>query len=190
MPLKPNGWTHSEADLTEHVDGLYCYALVLTRDHSEAGGLVEDTYIRACGTMKRFRTGGNVKGWMFTILRNIWRSRLRSKRAASDAASLNRHESDAATVVVTSKDLHARCGSGGRRDQIREAIQQLPLDLREVMLLREFEDLSYLEIATILDCSISTVMSRLTGARSRLRASLSPILSMREQSASLRGFCT
>ena len=58
-------------------------------------------------------------------------------------------------------------------EQVREAIQQLPVDFREVILLREFEELSYQEIATILDCPAGTVMSRLARARAKLRTLLS-----------------
>jgi RNA polymerase sigma factor (sigma-70 family) len=61
-------------------------------------------------------------------------------------------------------------------EQVREAIQQLPVDFREVILLREVEELSYQEIATILDCPPGTVMSRLARARAKLRTLLSAAL--------------
>ena len=72
MSLTPNGSPAVEAAGIEHIDGLYSYALVLTRNRSEAEDLVQETYVRAIGAMGRLRTGSNVKSWLFTILRNIW----------------------------------------------------------------------------------------------------------------------
>ena len=71
MSLTPNGSPVVEAAGIEHIDGLYSYALVLTRNRSEAEDLVQETYVRAIGAMGRLPTGSNVKSWLFTILRNI-----------------------------------------------------------------------------------------------------------------------
>ena len=67
------------------------------------------------------------------------------------------------------KDAYATYVSNIEREQVRNAIRQLPLDFREIILLREYEELSYEQIATLLDCAPGTVMSRLARARSRLR---------------------
>jgi RNA polymerase sigma-70 factor (ECF subfamily) len=175
MSLTPNGLSNAKYDITEHVDGLYGYALVLTRNHSEAEDLVQETYIRAIGALEQLRTDSNVKSWMFTILRNIWLNLLRRRRAAPEMVSIDGEEDNAVTVIELSKDPLASYVSNIERDQIREAIQQLPLDFREVILLREYEELSYKEIAKILDCRVGTVMSRLSRARSKLRRLLSAI---------------
>ena len=182
MSLTPNGMSNAKYDITEHVDGLYGYALVLTRNHSEAEDLVQETYIRAIGALEGLRTGSNVKGWMFTILRNIWLNLLRRRRTAPEMVSIDGEEDNAVTVIETSKDPLASYVSSIERDKIREAIQQLPLDFREVILLREYEELSYKEIAKILDCRVGTVMSRLSRARSKLRTLLSAILPVPEES--------
>jgi RNA polymerase sigma-70 factor (ECF subfamily) len=79
-------------------------------------------------------------------------------------------------VVETSKDPHALYVSKLECEQVREAIQHLPVDFREVILLREYEELSYQEIASVLGCPIGTVMSRLARARSKLRPLLSVTL--------------
>jgi RNA polymerase sigma-70 factor (ECF subfamily) len=81
MSLTPNG-SPVEAAGIEHIDGLYSYALVLTRNRSEAEDLLQETYVRALGAMGRLRTASNVKSWLFTILRNIWFNQLRQQRAA------------------------------------------------------------------------------------------------------------
>jgi RNA polymerase sigma-70 factor, ECF subfamily len=69
-------WDHhgaKRADGTgiEYLDGLYSYALILTRNHADAEDLVQETYVRALQAMGRLRAGSNMKGWLFTILRNI-----------------------------------------------------------------------------------------------------------------------
>jgi RNA polymerase sigma-70 factor, ECF subfamily len=71
-------------------------------------------------------------------------------------------------------------------EQVRTAIQELPVEFREIILLREYEDLSYLEIASVLDCPVGTVMSRLGRARAKLRAALSETLK-KTNSPSVRG---
>ena len=68
---------------TEHIDGLYSYALVLTHNHAEAEDLVQETYVRAIPAIGRLRPESNIKAWLFKILRNIWLNQLRRKRSDS-----------------------------------------------------------------------------------------------------------
>src|SRR6201998_2165527 len=82
MFLKPNTPQAADTVGVEHIDGLYSYALVLTRNRSEAEDLVQETYVRALGAMGRLRNGSNVKSCLFTILRNIWFNQLRQQRTA------------------------------------------------------------------------------------------------------------
>lgn len=171
MPLIPHGPPAVEAAGIEHIDGLYSYALVLTRNRSEAEDLVQETYVRAIGAMGRLRTGSNVKSWLFTILRNIWFNQLRQQRTARLVAI--DEEENTTDIAETAKDPYAFYVSKMEHELVREAIQQLPVDFREIILLREFEELSYQEIATVLDCPAGTVMSRLARARAKLRTLLS-----------------
>lgn len=154
-------------DLGEYLDALYSYALVLSRNHTEAEDLVQETCLRALRAMGRLRSDSNIKSWLFTILRNIWLNQLRQS-PAPDAADIDLDES-VANRADTAKDAYANYVSNIEREQVRNAIQQLPLKFREIILLREYEELSYEEIATLLDCALGTVMSRLARARSRLR---------------------
>ncbi len=171
MSLIPTGSPAVEAAGIEHIDGLYSYALVLTRNRNEAEDLVQETYVRAIGAMGRLRAGSNVKSWLFTILRNVWFNQLRQLRTAQVVAMDGEgHPADLA--AATTKDPYAFYVSKMEQEQVREAIQQLPVDFREIILLREFEELSYQDIATILDCPAGTVMSRLARARTKLRALL------------------
>src|SRR5580704_18056118 len=78
-------WNHDGAGQAgatgiEYLDGLYSYAMVLSRNHAEAEDLVQETYVRAIQAFGRLRAGSNMKGWLFTILRNIWLNQLRKRR--------------------------------------------------------------------------------------------------------------
>jgi RNA polymerase sigma-70 factor (ECF subfamily) len=173
MSLRHNDSTVESAGI-EHIDGLYSYALVLTHNRSEAEDLVQETYVRALGAMGRLRADSNVKSWLFTILRNIWFNQLRQQRTAKLVALDG--EEGAVNIAEPAKDPYAFYVGKIEHEQVRQAIQQLPADFREIILLREFEELSYQEIATILGCPAGTVMSRLARARASLRKLLSAVL--------------
>jgi len=162
--------------LDEVFDGLYGYAMVLSRDHTEAEDLVQETCFRAVKAIESLQPGSNTKSWLFTILRNIWLNQVRQRRTAPMIVELDVDESTLAMAVEASKDPHALLVSKVERDQVRRAIQQLPDEFREIIVLREYEELSYQEIATLLDCPAGTVMSRLGRARSKLRSLLSGAL--------------
>ena len=167
--------------LDELFDGLYSYAMVLSRDRAEAEDLVQETCVRAIQAVESLRPGSNVKSWLFTILRNIWLNQLRRRRTAPKMAELEVDQSIADIAVEPSKGPHALYISKVEREQVREAIQQLPVEFREIILLREYEELSYQEIAVVLRCPPGTVMSRLGRARSRLRVLLSDNVQTRDR---------
>jgi RNA polymerase sigma-70 factor, ECF subfamily len=171
-------WNHdgaAQVDATgvEHLDGLYSYALVLTRNHAEAQDLVQETFVRAIPAMSRLREGSNTKGWLFTILRNVWLNQLRKWRNGPQLIEMEFGDDLANSIVEPSKALDDLYVSRLEAEQVRAAIQELPLTFREVIMLREYEDLSYQEIANVLDCPVGTVMSRLGRARAKLRVTLS-----------------
>jgi RNA polymerase sigma-70 factor (ECF subfamily) len=186
-------WNHDgagQADATgiEHLDGLYRYAMILSRNHAEAEDLVQETYVRAIQAMGRLRADSNVKSWLFTILRNIWFNQLRKRRNGPQMVEIEDGNGDgvANSIVEPSKNSHDLYVSKMETEQVRAAIQELPVESREIILLREYEDLSYQEIASVLDCPVGTVMSRLGRARAKLRALLSKTLKMSD-SPSVRG---
>jgi RNA polymerase sigma-70 factor (ECF subfamily) len=161
-----------------YIDGLFGYAMVLTRNPAEAADLVQETYVRALKAGASLRPGSNVKSWLFTILRNIWLNQLRHERIAPEIVELEAHQDIADVAIETSKDPHAQYVSKMEQEMVRNAIQLLPAEFREIIILREYEELSYQEIAAMLDCPAGTVMSRLARARSKLRV----LLSRNEQS--------
>jgi RNA polymerase sigma-70 factor (ECF subfamily) len=174
MRLVPTeGRSQPTIDLSEYVDGLYSYALVLSRDRTEAEDLVQETCLRAIRAMGSLRPDSNAKGWLVTILRNIWFNQLRQRRTVREVVELDLHVDDANRAADSRKDPHATYVSNIEQEQVRTAIQQLPVEFREIIILREYEDLSYQEIAAVLECPLGTVMSRLARARSKLRDLLS-----------------
>jgi RNA polymerase sigma-70 factor, ECF subfamily len=182
MRLRPaNGHSHQRVDFSEYLDGLYGYAMVLSRNSSEAEDLVQETCLRALRAIDGLRADGSVKSWLFTILRNIWLNQLRQRRTGPDLIELDADENGTYEPVDATQDPHTDYVSKTEREQVRVAIQQLPVEFREIILLREYEDLSYQQIAGLLGCPIGTVMSRLARARSRLRDLLSDRLPARPQ---------
>jgi RNA polymerase sigma-70 factor, ECF subfamily len=157
----------------EHLNGLYSYALILSRNHADAEDLVQETYLRAIQAKDRLRADSNIKAWLFTILRNIWLNQLRKRRSGPQIVETAMEDSPAHEAVEPSRDSYDIYVSNLERKQVRAAIEKLPIEFREIILLREYEELSYQEIASVLDCPAGTVMSRLGRARAKLRVLLS-----------------
>jgi RNA polymerase sigma-70 factor, ECF subfamily len=176
MSWTDDGAGRADATGIEYLDGLYSYALVLTRNHAEAEDLVQETYVRAIPAMGKLRACSNTKGWLFTILRNVWLNQLRKWRNGPQMIEMDVGDGVAKSIVETSKDSHDLYVSKVEAEQVRAAIQELPVDFREIILLREYENLSYQEIASILGCPVGTVMSRLGRARAKLRPLLAATL--------------
>ena len=160
---------NSDAIGLEYLDGLYGYAMALTRNHAEAEDLVQETYVRALPAMNRLRSESNIKGWLFRILRNAWLNNLRKRRTAPEVAWTDVEDDSVRDIAEPSKDSFHVLVSKMEREQVQAAIQALPAKFREIVLLREFEELSYDDIAGLLNCPVGTVMSRLARARSKLR---------------------
>ena len=151
------------------------YALALSRNRIDAEDLVQETYVRAIPAVRRLRKESHVKSWMFTILRNIWLNQSRQPRVAVPMPGTDIDQFLPESCTPGAKDPHSLLLTRLDQDQVRQAISQLPVESREIILLREFEDLSYQEIAGVLKCPIGTVMTRLGRARSKLRELLSTL---------------
>jgi RNA polymerase sigma-70 factor, ECF subfamily len=174
MTLRPvNGQSQPRLDFSEYLDGLYGYAMVLSRNSAEAEDLVQETCLRAFRAIDGLRAESSVKSWLFTILRNIWLNQLRQRRTAPELIELDADESGSSAPVDATQYPHTDYVIKVEREQVRAAIQKLPVEFREIIILREYEELSYQEIADLLNCPTGTVMSRLARARSKLRELLS-----------------
>jgi RNA polymerase sigma-70 factor (ECF subfamily) len=157
----------------EHTDALFSYAMALTRNIYEAEDLVQETYLRAIRAVGRLRKDSNAKAWLFTILRNIWLNQVRQQQTGPKLLEIDAHENIANLVIESAQDPHAVYLSKLETQRVREALQKLSQEFREIIVLRAFGELSYQEIATVLDCAQGTVMSRLARARFKLRTLLS-----------------
>src|ERR1700730_7983108 len=164
--------TFNQAAL-EHLDSLYGYALILTRDQTAAEDLVQETYLRAMRAFGQLMANSNLKSWLFVIMRNAWLNQLRHTRSGPRFVELD----DEGVEFVHQKNLvnedpHVVYLRKLEREQIRGAIAGLPEPYREIIVLRDLEGFSYQEIATMLECPAGTVMSRLGRARAKLRRAL------------------
>ncbi|AXC16306.1 RNA polymerase sigma-70 factor, ECF subfamily (plasmid) [Acidisarcina polymorpha] len=165
----PKTTTSTEAFGIEHIDSLYRYAMVLTRNRANAEDLVQETYVRAMEAFSHLQEDSNVKGWLFTILRNLWLNELRKQRTGPQLVEVDAdaHLSDG--LVGSSQSAQEILESEEDAKRVRAAIDKLPSEFQEILVLREFEELSYREIAAVLSCPAGTVMSRLGRARAKLR---------------------
>jgi RNA polymerase sigma factor (sigma-70 family) len=143
-----------------HIPALRRYAFALLRDRDRADDLVQDTLERALSRWLLRRADGDVRAWLFTILRNLHVSRWRSGRRRGATGDL-----DEATIGVA-----ARQEAALEVHDVLAAMEQLPEEQKSLLLLVGVEDFSYGDAARILGMPIGTVMSRLSRARQRLRA--------------------
>ena len=164
-----HGPTNFEEALLPHLNAAYNLARWLTRNDHDAEDVVQEAYLRAFRFFAGFN-GLDGRAWLLTIVRNTcytWLKRNRPPELSydSDEDMLLKQESDG----IDPEELQML---KARRELVAQAIEQLPLEFREVIVLREFEELSYKEIAAVAGVPIGTVMSRLARARKRLLKSL------------------
>ncbi|MDS9466185.1 sigma-70 family RNA polymerase sigma factor [Paracoccus sp. MBLB3053] len=147
--------------ILDQLPALRRYALALSRDEGEADDLVQEALLRGHENRRSFRAGGNLRGWLFSILRNVFLDRNRSRRAER-----KREEAVAAYApdVIEAPQDHAL-----RLAQLRQAFMILPDDQREALLLVAIEGLTYSEVAALAGVPVGTLMSRVGRARARLR---------------------
>ena len=157
----------------EHLDALYGYAMALTRAPAEAEDLLQETYLRAVKGFGRLAPESKIKPWLFVIMRNTWLNELRRRNRP---AMIELDLDDDNILQWRNRlidDPHLIYLRKLEREEIRGAIESLPLQSREIVVLRDIEGFSYHEIATMLEIPAGTVMSRLSRSRDRLRRLLS-----------------
>ena len=162
-----------------HLDAAYNLARWLTRNDHDAEDVVQEAYLRAYRYFDALR-GGEVRPWLLAIVRNTCFSWLKANRPAEITGGLE--------IGMEGEEL-ADCSAGPEelasinfnKTTLNEAIAALPAAFREVLILRELEDLSYRDISRIVEVPIGTVMSRLSRARRLLQQSLRVISRARSQ---------
>jgi len=143
---------------------LYNFAHWLAQDTSEAEDLVQETYAKALRAFSGFQLGTNFRAWMFRILRNTF---LTSRTGLKCTAVI---DDEVETIASTAPNPETVLLERADREMVRQALTELPVPFREILLLCEVEDMSYEEIAQVLAIPMGTVMSRLYRARKALRA--------------------
>ena len=166
-----------EETVLPHLDAAFNYARWLTRNDAEAEDVVQDACMKAMRFFSSLR-GDDARGWLFAIVRNTWYSRA-SRRGAAEMPTTDGTMTDRPDEGLDPEALLMQQHTVSR---VREALERLPVDFREVLVLREIEGLSYKEIAGVAQVPIGTVMSRLARGRERLLAILqtSPLAIGRE----------
>ena len=148
-----------------HLDAAYNLARWLTRNEPDAQDAVQEAYLRAFRHFSDFR-GGDARAWLLKIVRNTCYSWLRVNRPLQDAAEF---DENLLAPDVRSPNPEEAVLQNDNGTLIREALEKLPPNFREVLILRELEGMSYREIAAITGMPAGTVMSSLSRARDRLR---------------------
>jgi RNA polymerase sigma-70 factor, ECF subfamily len=150
-----------------YLEPLYATALRLTRNRADAEDLVQDTMVRALRFRDRFEPGTNLRAWLYTILHNTWRNRIRdTAREATDVDSERIEELASRPEGPAEVDTPERVLLRSTMDvDLKAALDELPDAFRQAVWLRDVEEFSYAEIAKMLDVPIGTVMSRISRGR-------------------------
>jgi RNA polymerase sigma-70 factor (ECF subfamily) len=160
-----------EREALVHLDAMYRVALRLTANPADAEDLVQDAMLRAYRSWDRFTLGTNAKGWLLTILRNLFINEYRRRRRHPETVDLDTIE----PFTVFEKVQEDPQGAFFDRivdDEVLRAVDELPEVFREAVMLSDVEGLSYEEIAKVLDVPVGTVKSRLYRGRRMLQAKL------------------
>ena len=157
-----------EETIMPHLDAAYNLARWLTRNEHDAEDVAQDAVLRAFKFFDGFR-GGNSRAWLLSIVRNTAYTWLQKNRKHEIATVFSEEEHDVEDLAANPEVLLLRKAD---HEEIMRAVEQLPVEFREVIILRELEGMSYKEIAEMSDVPIGTVMSRLARARKQLQQSL------------------
>ena len=151
-----------------HLPAAYNLARWLVRNDQDAEDVVQEAYLRAFKFFSGYR-GGESRTWLLTIVRNTCYSWLQRNRSRELTESIDDAPED---VTADFANPELRLMQNTDAQMVRAALTELPLEFREVMVMRELEELSYKEIAAIAELPIGTVMSRLARGRKRLHSLL------------------
>jgi RNA polymerase sigma-70 factor (ECF subfamily) len=156
-----------------HLDAAYNLGRWLLGNEHEATDAVHDAYLRAVRSAATY-AGGNERAWWLTIVRNCCLARLEARNKGKRDIAIDEGSTAPERWMPRSDadEIENRIDSAQRQNMVTRYLQELPLNFREVLILREIEELSYREIADVLEMPIGTVMSRLARGRAMLQKSL------------------
>jgi RNA polymerase sigma-70 factor (ECF subfamily) len=151
-------------DILASVPSLRAFAISLSGNGDRADDLVQETLLRAIANIDSFQPGSNLPAWLFTILRNLFRSDYRKRR---------REVEDADGSYAESLKSYPEQEGKVEFEELRQALKKLPPDQREALILIGASGFSYEEAAKICDCAVGTIKSRVNRARTRIAELLS-----------------
>jgi len=146
-------------DILASVPSLRAFAISLSGNPDRADDLVQETLLRALANLNSFEPGTNMSAWLFTILRNLFRSEYRKRRREVEDT-----DGSYAETLKSHPEQHSRV----EFEEFRAALAKLPPDQREALLLVGASGFSYEEAAAICECAVGTIKSRVNRARTRL----------------------
>src|SRR6202012_6064852 len=155
-----------EQVVVPHLDAAYNLARWLAGNDHDAEDIAQEACLRAFRFLNGFR-GGNSRSWLLTIVRNTAYTWLKQNRPQAIISVSDEEWDDIEDPTAAAN--HSSALSHADRDVLRAALEELPPEFREVLILRELEGLSYKEIADVTDVPIGTIMSRLARARKQLQ---------------------
>lgn len=164
-------------ELSPLMDGLFRTAVRLTRDPSRADDVVQEAVLKAYRFFDSFKQGTNFRAWMYRVLYTVFVNSTRQRTPqSSDVEQLpetaDQHERIIDELDRPTHEQRVAAVLEAVDDRLKEAIEELPEDLRLVFLLNTIEGLKYREIAEVMDCPLGTVMSRLFRSRKMLQEKL------------------
>jgi RNA polymerase sigma-70 factor (ECF subfamily) len=157
-----------EQTVLPHLDAAYNLARWLTSNDHDAQDVVQEACLRAFKFFGSFR-GENARAWLLTIVRNTFYGWLKKNRSPETPLELDDEALAVEDVSVNAETVNLRLADA---NTVQHAIAELPVEFREVVILREMEGFSYKEIADLSAVPIGTVMSRLARARKQLQKRL------------------
>ena len=164
--------TTFEREALPHLDTVYRVALRLTADPSHAEDLAQETMLKAFRAWHTFRTGTNARAWLLTILRNQFINEYRRDRHRGPTVDVTEVEGHTVFRDVQEADPEGRFFDQIVDEQVLAAIDALPDEFREAVVLSDLEGLSYAEIAEVVGVPVGTVKSRLFRGRQALQKQL------------------
>jgi RNA polymerase sigma-70 factor (ECF subfamily) len=158
-----------ETEALPHLDAVYRVALRLAGQEAQADDLTQETMLKAYRSWHQYKRGTNVKAWLLTILRHTFINEYRKSRRTGPTVDINEVEGYSVFHEVQDTDPEGTFFSKIVDDEVIRAIDSLPDEFRETLVLSDMEQLSYAEIAEVTGVPIGTVKSRLFRARQALQ---------------------
>jgi RNA polymerase sigma-70 factor, ECF subfamily len=163
----------------QYAPQLYTAAARMTRNSADAEDLVQETYLKAYRSFGTFEEGSNLRAWLYRILTNTFINSYRAKQRRPQESDLEDVEDlflyrriGALESAVASRSAEDQLMDVFTDDEVKEAIEKLPINFRLPVLLADVEEFSYKEIAEMLDIPVGTVMSRLHRGRKAMHKEL------------------